>query len=79
MPNTAKVIYALNEKILKQNELSINMIYLPKTGVVCQTAVSETLRDTWYTAILDCTITVKNRSSYLSKSANLETDLQFKG
>lgn len=35
--------------------------------------------DSWYTAILDCTITVQNWSSYLPKSANLETDLQFNG
>ena len=35
--------------------------------------------NSWYTAILDCTITVQNRSSYLPKSANLETDLQLNG
>lgn len=33
--------------------------------------------DSCFTAILDCTIPVQNRSYYLPKSANLNTDLQF--
>lgn len=33
--------------------------------------------DSRYTTILDCTIVVHNRSSYLPKSENFETDLHF--
>lgn len=29
--------------------------------------------DSWYTNAFDCTIAVQSRSSYLSKSANVET------
>ena len=67
--------FKMSESDEPVNFLYINTLSIFKTYILALYKVVLLKIVSWYTAIMDCTITVQNQSSYLPKSANVETDL----